>query len=171
MQAPLLMRVARESAARDGTIAAPNMAMVLPSISVWSLLAFLLFFLLGYTFYSSLFAAVGSMVNSEQEAQQTSAPLMALIVLSVAFLQPALQDPSGTLATTMSLLPFSAPIMMPLRMSLTSVPAWEVGAALASVALGCVAAVWLAARVYRVGLLMYGKRPSVGELLRWVRTG
>jgi ABC-2 type transport system permease protein len=171
MQAPLLMRVARESAARDGTIAAPSVAMALPTISVGSLLAFLLFFLLGYTFYSSLFAAVGSMVNSEQEAQQTSAPLMAMIVLSVAFLQPALQDPSGRLATIMSLLPFSAPIMMPLRMSLTSVPAWEVGAALASVALGCVVAIWVAARVYRVGLLMYGKRPSIPELMRWVRTG
>jgi ABC-2 type transport system permease protein len=93
-----------------------------------------------------------------------------LLIASAVFLQPILLAPNGTLARVMGLLPFSAPIAMPLRMAATSVPTWEIAAALVSVAAGCAAALWIAARIYRVGLLMYGKRPGLGEVLRWIRT-
>jgi ABC-2 type transport system permease protein len=69
----------------------------------------------------------------------------------------------------MSLLPFSAPIIMPTRMALITVPWWEIIASLASVGLGCAIALWLSARVYRVGMLMYGKRPTFGEVAKWIR--
>jgi ABC-2 type transport system permease protein len=73
------------------------------------------------------------------------------------------------MARTLSFVPFTAPVVMPLRLAASSVPTWELLVSLACVAAGCVAALWLAARIYRVGLLMYGKRPSLAELLRWIR--
>jgi ABC-2 type transport system permease protein len=78
-------------------------------------------------------------------------------------------NPGSGLARTMSLLPFSAPILMPLRMTLVPVPWFEVAGSIVGVAVACLAAIWVSARIYRVGLLMYGKRPTFRELSRWVR--
>ncbi len=161
---------AAQAAAAGGAAPPVDVAGMLPVLEPLALVALVLFFVLGYTFYASLYAAVGSMVNSEQEAQQASLPVSMLLIASAVFLQPILLSPNGTMARVMGLLPFSAPIAMPLRMAATSVPAWEIAASIASVALGCVAAIWVAARIYRVGLLMYGKRPGFGEVLRWIRT-
>jgi ABC-2 type transport system permease protein len=91
--------------------------------------------------------------------------------MTILFLQPVLNAPDGKLANTLTWLPFSSPIVMPLRMSATNVPPWEIAASLFALIAGCYIAVWLAARIYRTGLLMYGKRPSIGELARWVRQG
>jgi ABC-2 type transport system permease protein len=82
---------------------------------------------------------------------------------------PALLDPNGTTARVASWFPFTAPIIMPVRMSVTQVSAFEVVSTLVGVALACWVSVWIAARLYRVGLLMYGKRPSLRELGRWIR--
>jgi ABC-2 type transport system permease protein len=109
------------------------------------------------------------MVNSEQEAQQAQWPVMLLLISSVFFLQPILQNPDGTLARVMGALPFTASIVMPLRMSVAPVAPVDVVLSLVSVVAGCYVAIWLAARIYRVGLLMYGKRPTLTELGRWVR--
>ena len=141
----------------------------LPAIGVGALLLLLAFFLLGFIFYAALFAAVGAMVSSDQEAQQAAQPVMLLLIAGVIFLNPVLLDPQSTLAKVVSILPFSSPIIMPLRLSLIAVPAWELAASLAALILACLLAVWLAARIYRVGMLMYGKRPSMRELVRWVR--
>ena len=148
---------------------AAQVPFALPSITIGAAVALLLFFILGFIFYASLFAAVGAMVNSDQDAQQAAMPVTILLIASIVFIQPILMNPQSTLARVMSLLPFSAPILMPLRMTLTSVPWYEVVGSIAGVALACIVAIWLAARIYRVGLLMYGKRPSVRELVRWVR--
>lgn len=148
---------------------AAQVPFALPSISLTAGIALLLFFILGFIFYASLFAAVGAMVNSDQDAQQAAMPVTILLIASIVFIQPILMNPQSKLATVMSLLPFSAPILMPLRMTLTSVPWYELVGSIVGVALACVAAIWLAARIYRVGLLMYGKRPSIRELVRWVR--
>jgi ABC-2 type transport system permease protein len=131
--------------------------------------AVLVFFLLGYTFYSSLYAAAGSMVNDEREAQQVLQPLLLPLVATALMIQPVMLNPTGPLARGASLFPLSAPVIMPLRMSLTPVPWWETTLSAVLLVLACVGAVWLAARIYRVGLLMYGKRPTVRELARWVR--
>jgi ABC-2 type transport system permease protein len=146
-----------------------QLASALPSLSMSTLLALLLFFVLGFIFYASLFAAVGAMVNSQEDVQQASMPVMLLLVSSVIFMTPIMTNPGSGLARTMSLLPFSAPILMPLRMTLVPVPWFEVAGSIAGVALACLAAIWLSARIYRVGLLMYGKRPGFRELARWVR--
>lgn len=150
--------------------ASPDMAFAIPTIS-WSLGSLLLgFFVLGFLFYAGLFAAVGATINTEQEAQQAQMPIVLLLVSSIMFAQNVLMQPDGSLARVMSLLPFSAPIILPLRMTVSPVPPMEIALGLVSVALGAVLTTWLAGRIYRVGLLMYGKRPSVGEILRWVRS-
>ena len=134
-----------------------------------SALVILAYFVLGFIFYSALFAAVGAMVSSQEDIQQASMPVMLMLVSSVIFMGPILTNPGSSLARTMTLLPFSAPILMPLRMSLVTVPWYELAGSLGGVAIACVLSIWLSARIYRVGLLMYGKRPSLRELGRWVR--
>jgi ABC-2 type transport system permease protein len=141
----------------------------LPTISVPLFLALVFFFLFGYVLYSSMFAAVGAMVGSQEEAQQAAGPVVMLLVSSVIFIQPIMLSPSGTLAVTMSLIPFTAPIVMPLRMSAVQVPTYEIAISLVGVALTCWLAIWASARIYRVGLLMTGKRPSLRELVRWIK--
>jgi ABC-2 type transport system permease protein len=149
-------------------LGAPTMNFSLPDISFGAGVLFLLFFLLGFIFYSSLYAAVGSSVNSESEARQAASPLMIVIVSTGVFIQPVLLNPTGTTARVLSLVPISSPIIMPIRMAVTGVPPLELAASLGFLALGCAAALWLASRIYRVGLLMYGKRPTMKEMARWV---
>lgn len=161
------------AASAGATAAAANggeaMNFVFPTIEPFTMVALLLFFLLGYTFYASLFAAVGAMVSTQEEANQAVQPVMMLLVFSIIFVQPVMTNPTGGLAEVMSMLPFSAPIIMPMRMTATPVPMLTVLASLGGVALACVASIWLSARIYRVGLLMYGKRPTMRELARWIR--
>jgi ABC-2 type transport system permease protein len=156
---PLLVRFGVESA-----------TFPLPEISFGLTLLLLLFFVLGYVFYASLFAAVGATVNSEQEAQQAQLPVVLMLVSSVVLLQAIVTRPDGGLARLLSLIPFSAPIVMPLRMAVVPVSVFDVVLSLVLLAAGCWGVVWLAARIYRVGMLMYGKRPTTRELLRWVRS-
>ncbi|MBL8996380.1 MAG: ABC transporter permease [Gemmatimonadetes bacterium] len=147
----------------------PSMpAISFPTIEPMVLVALLLFFILGYTFYASLFAAVGAMVGSQEEAQQAAQPVIMLLVFSIIFVQPVMTNPTGRLAEVMSWLPFSSPIIMPMRMTATQVSGLEISAVLLGLVLACFVSVWLSARIYRVGLLMYGKRPSIRELAKWV---
>jgi len=148
---------------------ASTMPLELPDVTFGLALIVLAFFILGFMFYAGLFAAVGATVNSEQEAQQAQLPVVLLLVTSIMFLQNILTQPDSTLSRVLSMLPFSAPIVMPLRMTVAPVPPSEIATALVSVILGAFGSVWLASRIYRVGLLMYGKRPGIGEILKWVR--
>jgi ABC-2 type transport system permease protein len=140
-----------------------------PSIGVGVAVALALFLLLGFLAYAALYAGMGAMVSNQDDAQQAALPVTMIVVCAVVLIPAILIDPNGTLARVASRFPFSAPILMPVRMSLIQVPWPEVGLTLLGVAAGGVIAVWIAARIYRVGLLMYGKRPSIGELVRWVR--
>ncbi|MDQ3697439.1 MAG: ABC transporter permease [Gemmatimonadota bacterium] len=158
MRAPILTR-----------LGATSTPFVLPRVSLAMAVTLLLFFVLGYVFYAALFAAVGAAVNSEQEAQQAQMPIVLLLVVSVMFFQAVVARPDGTTARILSVVPFSAPIVMPLRMTVIHVSWVEVALALLSLLLGCGLVVWLAARIYRTGMLMYGKRPTVKEVIRWLR--
>lgn len=148
-------------------VTASNMA--IPSVTFGDLVPLFAYFLLGYVMYAALFAAVGSIVSSEQEAQQAQTPVLMLLVGSVALLQPALADPDGPIARTMSIVPFSSPILMPLRLGLASVPVEDLAVSICVLALTAVAAMVAAGRLYRTALLMYGKRPSLREIVRWIR--
>ena len=157
--------IAGAAAAAPPPTAVKALALFTPQLA----LTILAFFLTGFMFYASLFAAAGSMVNSEQEAQQAAMPVIMLLVVTIIFLNPIMMNSNGTLATTLSWLPFSSPIVMPMRMAMGGVPTAHVIGSWIVSALGCAGAIWLAARIYRVGMLMYGKKPSMGELIRWVR--
>lgn len=149
-----------------GVDAAP---LPLPNVTAGQIAILLVFFLLGYTLYSALFAAVGAMVSSEQEAQQAQMPVVLMLVASIIFLQPVLLEPEGTLAVVLGLVPVTSPIMMPLRMSTVDVPPYEIGLSILTLIAACYLSVYFAAIVYRTGLLMHGKRATMREVLRWIR--
>src|SRR5262249_46833950 len=138
-------------------------------LSVGLFVVVVLFFLLCFVFYASLLAAAGSMVNSEQDAQQAAMPVLFLLIGTWLFVQSVIFAPAGRISVVLSWLPFSSPIIMPMRMGLSSVPWFSVVGSLLVCALGCVGAVWIAARVYRVGVPMDGKKPSLAEGALWVR--
>ena len=144
------------------------LAINLPHITPGMMALLLVFFVLGFTFYAALFAVVGATVNTEQEAQQAQLPVVMLLVVSISFLQPVLNAPDGRLSGVLSWLPFSAPIIMPLRLASTQVASGQVVMALAALVASCYIAVFIAGRVYRGALLLYGKRPTLGEIWRWV---
>lgn len=129
----------------------------------------LAYFIVGFIFYATLYAAAGSMVNSEQEAQQAAMPVMMLVMSAWIFVNPVMLAPNSTLAVVLSWLPWSSPIIMPMRMGLTTVSPLSIAGSIVTALLGSVAAVWLSARIYRVGMLMYGKKPTMSEVIKWVR--
>jgi ABC-2 type transport system permease protein len=146
-----------------------NVPIPIPHIGVGVAVLLLAFFVLGFTFYAALFAAMGSTVTNEQDVQQASMPVMLLLVASIVFIQPILLDPTSNLSKVMSWLPFSAPILMPLRMTIIQVSWGELAGTLLGLVAGCAVATLIASRIYRVGMLMYGKRPTFREMGRWVR--
>ncbi|MGH7669347.1 MAG: ABC transporter permease [Gemmatimonadaceae bacterium] len=141
----------------------------MPTVSLTIGVALLLFFILGFMFYSCLFAAVGAMVSNQEDVQQAALPVMLPLIAAIVLMGPVLADPSSTLARVASWVPVSAPIIMPLRMALIPISWPELIATLAGLVVACWAAIWVSARIYRVGLLMYGKRPTLRELVKWIR--
>lgn len=141
----------------------------IPAIGLATVGLVLVYFVIGFVFYASLYAAAGSMVNSEQEAQQAAAPVLILLMSTWLMVNPILVNPNSRLAVVLSWLPWSSPLIVPLRMGLTTVSPVTVVGSIVVALLGCVGAVWLSARIYRVGMLMYGKKPSFAEVARWIR--
>jgi len=140
----------------------------LPRITPVQALAIVVFFLLGFFVYASMFAAVGASFNNAQEAQQLSFLPTGFIILPVFFLFPVINDSNGTLAIVTSLIPPLTPILMPLRIAVEMPPLWQVGLGVVLTALFVVFMVGLCGRIYRVGILMYGKKPTLKEIWRWV---
>jgi len=151
-------------------VGAPGIGEVgaLPELSPLLLVAFVLFFLLGYFLYGSMYASIGAAVNTTQEAQSLVFPVMMPLILSVVFYPMVLSAPDSTLSVILSLVPFFAPLLMFLRMTAVSPPAWQVALSMLLMLATIVGIVWAAARIYRVGILMYGKRPTFPEIIRWV---
>lgn len=144
-------------------------AFQMPHISGELLMVALLYFLLGYLLYSALFAVVGAIVTSDSEAQQAQQPVMMLLVFSLMVSFSAFSDASGKLASITSLVPFSSPIVMPVRVATSDVPLSELALSLGILVVSALLVVWVSARIYRIGILMYGKRPNLKELVRWAR--
>lgn len=130
---------------------------------------FAIFFLGGFYLYSALAAALGSTVSGEQEVQQFSFILISPLVVSVVLLPYVLSNPNSTTAIVLSLLPPFTPIIMYMRICAQMPPAWQVWLSVALLAASVWAMVWLAARIYRVGVLMYGKRATLPEMIRWLK--
>ena len=139
------------------------------SVPASLLFYFALFFVLGYLLYSTMFAALGAVVNSEQEAQQLQMTVMWFLIIPMLVAQLVIRAPNSTAAVVLSLIPFFTPMLMFLRINLITPPAWQVALSIALLLATNLAVLWLSARIYRVGILMYGKRPTLPELVRWVR--
>jgi ABC-2 type transport system permease protein len=129
----------------------------------------LLFFVLGFLLFAALFAALGAAMSSEQEAQPYQMVLMLPLFVPLLFLGPITNDPDGTAATILSLLPFTSPVAMPMRLAASPPDTVLVSLSLGLLAITTVVLAWLAGKIYRVGILATGKRPTVRELVRWVR--
>jgi len=154
------------SLASAGTLAA---SFEMPEVSALTLVAFVLFFLLGFLFYAALYAAIGAAVNTVQEAQNLSFPVMLPIIAGFAFFPTVLEAPAGPVAVSLSMIPGVSPLIMFLRIVVLTPPAWQIVLSIALMAAGILAALWVSARIYRVGILMYGKKPTFPELMKWVR--
>ncbi len=128
----------------------------------------LLFMIGGYMLYSSVYAAIGSAVDNVQDASQLSSIATVPIILGIVFSMVVVQDPTSTLAFWLSIIPLTSPMVMMARLPY-GIPGWEIWLSLALLIAGFVFMVWLSAKIYRVGIFMYGKKPSVKDLLRWAR--
>ncbi|MFB6230824.1 MAG: ABC transporter permease [Salinibacter sp.] len=139
----------------------------IPTIPVELVVWFVLFFLGGFLLYASLFAAVGSAVERQQDAQSLLIPVMMPLIIPILFLAFVLESPNATAAVVLSLIPFFSPILMMLRAAITTVPVWELAVSFGLLVMAFVATIWIAGRIYRVGILSYGKTPSLREIARW----
>ena len=146
-------------------------AAMMPEISPLLIAAFVLCFVLGYFLYGALFAAIGATVNTQQEAQALAFPAMSPLLAAFLFFPAVLGSPDSTLSTALSLVPFFAPLLMFLRVASAPPPAWQLALAVALTLASIALVTWIAARIYRVGILMYGKRATLAEILRWARHG
>ncbi|WP_431211826.1 ABC transporter permease [Puia sp. P3] len=128
---------------------------------------FLFYFIGGYIFYSALFAAVGSAVNEDpQEAQSLMMPITLPVIFSFFIMSVAVQDPAGPLAVWASIIPFSSPIVMMARIPF-GVPWWQLSLSMLFLVLGFLGTTWLAGKIYRTGILMYGKKPTWKTMWKW----
>jgi ABC-2 type transport system permease protein len=170
VSARLLMSLRAPIARALGADAAMAQDISLPHVPFATLAVFMAFFLGGFLLYSAMFAAVGAMSSTEQEARQAQQPVTYLLMISYLSIIGLTNDPSSTFAKTLSIVPFTSPIATPVRWAGGSMGMGELAVSLAMLALAIVGVTWVAARIYRVGILMTGKRPTMKELARWVRT-
>src|SRR5207248_9468746 len=138
-------------------------------LTLKNMIFFGVFFILGFLLYSALGAALGSAVNSEQEAQQFQFVIMMPLIISAIFLTPVLQQPHSTLAVVLSLIPFCTPLIMFTRILVETPPAWQIGLSVALLVATIYVMLSICSRIYRVGILMYGKRPTLPEIVKWMK--
>ncbi|HVG20086.1 MAG TPA: ABC transporter permease [Blastocatellia bacterium] len=141
----------------------------LPKIPLILFVYFVTFFVLGYFLYATLYAMVGAMVSSEEDAQQAQMPVTLLIVVPMMLFGMVMANPNGGTSIALSLIPFFAPTLMMMRIAVINPPVWQILLSMSIMVATILACTWLAAKIYRVGILMYGKRPSLAELGRWLR--
>src|SRR5438876_1945193 len=149
---------------------AQDAAFQLPPVPAATVVVFLAYFLGGFFLYSAMFAAVGAMSSNEQEARQAQQPVVFLLMIAYLSVFALANDPGSTYAVALSLVPFTSPIAMPVRWAAGRVGPNELVGSLVLLGVGIGGVTWVAARIYRVGILMTGKRPNLKELARWVRT-
>ena len=143
---------------------------LLDLISIDKIVFLIIYFVLAYFIFASLMAAIGAAVNELREAQSLMGPVMMIIMLPYFFWMPISRDPNSTLSFVLSMVPPMSPFAMMVRIGSTEpVPVWQVLTSIGVAAVFALGCVWFAAKVFRVGLLMYGKPPNIRTLIRWVR--
>jgi ABC-2 type transport system permease protein len=145
-------------------------AIELPTIPGSVLYIFLFFFAGGFFLYSSLYAALGALATTDQEGQQLLLPVMMILMVSYFVSFRVMNDPDSTLAIIASMVPFSAPLIVPVRAMMTNVPAVQLIASAVLLIGGGLSMTWLGGKIYRIGVLTTGKKPTFMEVMRWLRT-
>jgi ABC-2 type transport system permease protein len=141
----------------------------IPTLSPMMLINFVLLFILGFLAYATLYAGIGASFNNVQEAQQASSVAMLFVIVPVMVMWPVINDPNSKMATILSLIPTFTPLLMPLRMAIDMPPVWQIVLAYVLTIGFVIGMVWICARIYRVGILMYGKKPTFAEIWKWTR--
>ena len=138
-------------------------------ITVPQVLFFLAYFLFAFLLYSAIAAGLGAITNSEQELQQLNLFMVMPLAFCMLMLVSVIKSPDSPLSRIVSLIPFCSPLLMDLRLSIGSPQPWEVILSFVLMAVTALAILWVSSRVYRVGILMYGKKPNLPEILRWIK--
>lgn len=131
-------------------------------------ISFLIYFIGGYMLYASIFAAIGSAVDNQEDTQQFMAPVTIFMIFALYAGIYSMENPDGPLAFWCSMIPFTSPIVMMVRIPF-EIPLWEKLLSVALLYTSAIAIVWLSAKIYRVGILMYGKKPSIKEMVKWIK--
>ena len=152
-----------------GLFGVSGAGVALPALALAEISVVLAYFVLGFFFYAAMYAAVGAMVSSEQDTQQVQMPVTMLLVIGVMCLQVVSNDPRGDLSVAMTMIPMWSPMLMPMRYVLGGATAVDLALSLGILLVSTLLVVRGAGKIYRVGVLLYGKRPSVRELVRWLR--
>ncbi len=140
----------------------------MPAISPWIVIAFVFYFLSGYFLYASLFAAAAAGADQEQDMQSLQMPITLPLIIPMLFIGNIISNPDGTLATVLSMIPFFTPVLMIVRIAATQVPPWQIIVSTIMLIATFLGAVWVAGRIYRVGILSYGKKASFADMARWI---
>jgi ABC-2 type transport system permease protein len=157
-------------------VTAPQLALALsispvrmPVVHLTTAIFLPVYFVLGFLLFSTIFAAIGAMFSSEEDAQQMVIVAQLIVATPMFLFLPVLSNPSGPLATTVSLIPFLGPTLMYLRIVTETPPGWQIALSIASIVATILVMAWLTSKIYRVGILMYGKKPTLPELWSWLR--
>jgi ABC-2 type transport system permease protein len=140
----------------------------IPPLSPWLGVGFIFYFLSGYFLYATIYAAIGSAVDQESDAQQLSMPITMLVILPMLFISVVISNPDGTVSTILSLIPFFTPTLMIIRVAASEVPLWQIILSTVLMIGSFMGCIYVASKIYRVGILMYGKKPKFSELIKWV---
>lgn len=141
----------------------------MPAVSVAAAIFLPVYFLLGYLLFSTIFAAIGAMFSSEEDAQQMVVVAQLIVATPMFLFLPVLSNPSSMLATTLSLVPFLGSTLMYLRIVTETPPGWQIALSIVLIVATILVMAWLTSKIYRVGILMYGKKPTLPELWSWLR--
>lgn len=171
--APVALMMGRgipEASAFAGTTSlAPSVYFSVPEVSfgIWGFFAIL--YVLGFLMYGGIFAAAGAAADSPQDTQQLAVPIYIPIMIPIFLMMPVITDPHSSLAVISSMIPFFSPILMMGRIIVTDVPLWQSLGSIVLMSLTFIALMWMSGKIYRVGILMYGKMVTLAEIIRWLR--
>lgn len=140
-----------------------------PEIPVIWLVYFIIYFILGYFLFATLYAMVGAMVSTEEDAQQAQMPVTMIIIVPMLLFGMVMANPDSPVAVTLSMIPFFAPTLMMMRIAMVNPPLYQIIGSMVGMVVTILVVMWLVSRIYRVGILMYGKRPTIAELGKWIR--
>jgi ABC-2 type transport system permease protein len=154
---------------QGGGMASQTQGLSIPGVDFSLILGFLFYFIMGYFTYATFFAGVGAAVDNEQDAAQLQLPITLPIILAIMITPQIMNNPDSALAVALSIIPLTSPLIMIVRIAATNVPIIEIVASIIALVAFFFFAVWISAKIYRIGILMTGKKPKFSDLIKWIR--